>query len=597
MGFTFKVTTNSSRLHVRTGPSTDHTIVGKLSKGTVCHSDGQTSIDSIGRPWYHIDEGDYAGNWCCAKYCQKVSDDAVSQTNETVSPTVGSVQTKSDEEALKNAEAIADRIKYMIENRAMGNRNLAKSASMRLFGLPHQLIEHNDFRISDTSKLGRMFTETFIMDAPLIYLKPGKSNYLPGMSDEEKYAYTSLFTSLARDSDAKKSLANDIADLMNGDNLRYFDFSQSFANYIAQVNLLCRIGAVFLDLDNVKVPWVNSGDTTYGNYDWRYYTFQNTYNTTNFSTTDKAKTAGNLAAFIPNAIDKIDSMLEDDKYIQFYVDANVSFSEDASNSTTQSMINGFVDQISDIGKELQFASGVSGADISGLTTDVASSVDEVVQDIAKGRGVFSTFLKRLTGVGSQLLAGSNFLSPDVWSDSNYGKNYSFTISLSTPYGTKEAWYLNIFVPLMHLLAMALPVQTSANTYSAPFLVRAFSPGWFSCDMGIIDSIGISKGDDGSWTTSGLPSEIKVSISIKDLYANLALPEKYSIKDFFNNNGLLNFLMVNCGVDITKTGLDDKISVFANLFANTISDITKETTYGIWYNIQEELRNTISLYWG
>lgn len=594
MGFTFKVTTNTSNLNVRTGPDTTHQIVGSMPKGTMCHSDGQTSKDSIGRQWYHMDQGTYAGRWCCATYCTVTGQDPAA-TPATV-PAVN-VSTNSSAEGFKKAQAIKDRIQYMVDNRAAGNKNLAHSASMRLFGLPHQLIEHNDFRISDSSKLGRMFTETFVMDAPLIYLKPGKSNYLPGMSSEEKYAYTSLFTSLAKDSDTRKSLANEIADLMNSDDLRYFDFSQAFAEYLQQVNLLCRIGAVFLDLDKTPVPWANNATVTYGNYDWRYYTFQNIYDTASFTVSENAQKAGNLAAFVENAIGRVDSTLADDKYIQFYVDANASFSEDASNDTTSSMINGFVDQVSEIGKELQFASGVTGADISGLMNDVTGGVDDVIQDIAKGGGVFSTFLRRLTGVGSQLLAGSNFLAPDIWNDSKYGKNYSFTVSLSTPYGSKEAWYLNIYVPLMHLLAMALPVQTSANTYSAPFLVRVFCPGWFSCDMGIIDSIGLSKGDDGSWTTSGLPSEIKVSISIKDLYANLALPDGYSIKKFFNNNGLLNFLMVNCGVDITKTGLEDKIGVFANLFSNTISDVVSETTYGVWYNIQEGLRNTISLYYG
>ena len=168
MGFSFKVTTNSSNLHVRTGPDTTHTIVGKLSKGTQCHSDGQTSTDGSGRQWYHIDQGQYAGNWCCALYCTKTGDDPAQQANQV--PNVN-IPNNSSAESLNKAQAISDRIKYMVDNRASGNKNLANSASMRLFGLPHQLTEHNDPRISDTSKLGRMFTETFVMDAPLIYLK------------------------------------------------------------------------------------------------------------------------------------------------------------------------------------------------------------------------------------------------------------------------------------------------------------------------------------------------------------------------------------------------------------------------------------------
>lgn len=591
MGFSFKIST-SAGVNIRTGPATDYKKVGAVANGTKLHA------DKTSNGWFHIDQGSYTGNWCCGKYCTKLADDASTSTTTANSPTnkVDAVPKVSSAESIANAKGISDRISAMVNNANTRIKDLGIDASMRLFGLPHQLISHNDPRISETSKLGRMFTETFILDAPLIYLKPGTTNYLPGMSKEEKYAYTSLFTTLAGDSDAKKTLATEIASLMNDDDLRYFDFVQAFSLYIAHVNLLCRIGAVFLGIDKYQVPWVDKGNVTYGTYDWRYYNFDATYNTVSLSQTKAAEQATTLAGFIKNTISNIDTYLADDKYLQFYIDANASFSEDASNSTTQSMVNQFTDQLSDIGKELQFVSGFTGADVGNVMNEVTGGTDSLIKSIATGDGAISTMLKRLTGTSSQLLAGSNFLAPDVWSDSNYGKNYSFTVSLSTPYGNKESWYLNIFVPLMHLLAMALPVQTSANTYSAPFLVRAFSPGWFSCDMGIIDSIGIEKGGSGdAWSTSGLPNELKVSISVKDLFSNLALPDGYSIKKFFNNNGLINFLMVNCGVDITKTGLQDKLGVIANLFTNVIGDIVDETVQGIWYKSEERLRNLITLY--
>jgi hypothetical protein len=346
----------------------------------------------------------------------------------------------------------------------------------------------------------------------------------------------------------------------------------------------------------MKVPWVGSGDVTYGTYDWRYYTVDEAESPKSMTQSNAGKESKSLGAFVKDAVKSLDTALTDDRYVRFYVDASTSFSEGATNSTTQSMINQFTDQISAMGKELEFVSGFSGADISGVTDSVTGGVDSVIKSIANGDGAIATALKRLSGTSSQLLAGSNFLAPDVWGDSEYSKSYSFSLNLNTPYGTKESWYLNIMVPLMHLLAMALPVQTSANTYSAPFLVKAFAQGWFSCDLGIIDSISIEKGGSGdAWTSSGLPNELKVTVSIKDLYSNLALPDGYSITKFFNNDGLINFLMVNCGMDIRKTGLDDKINIITNLFTNSISDFVTESVSGIWYQLQDDLRGITSLY--
>ena len=54
-------------------------------------------------------------------------------------------------------------------------------------------------------------------------------------------------------------------------------------------------------------------------------------------------------------------------------------------------------------------------------------------------------------------------------------------------------------------------------------------------------------------------------------------------------------MVNCGVNIMKTGLDDKLAVITDIFTNSIKDIVTETVSGVWYNFQDDLRKLISLY--
>ena len=581
----YKVTTNEHGLNVRQSPSASSNRVSWLPKGKEIDVIG-TAPGPNGSTWLKLSDGSYVNG----KYCTKTSSDKPTTDNK-----VDPISTTQETDPV--VTAFSDKVKALMEDHNQALQKLASESSTRMFGLPHQLIAHNDSRISSTSNLGRMFTETFILDAPVIYLKPGVTNYLPGMDEQTKQGLTSVFLTMAGGVDVKETLANQVGELLNSGDMRYFEFKQDYARYVSQVNLLCRMGAVFLGIQDIKVPWLKSGNATYGNYDWRYYEFNPNKTAFSATSTQDANKLGALAAFAKQAITNIDNAIADDKkYIPFYIDANASFSEDASNSTTSSVLTQFTDSLSEASRELQFVSGYSGTDIKGIVTDTTASIDDVVNDVVKGDGAIAKLLKRLSSNTHQLLSGSNFLSPEVWGGSDYSKNYSFSISLSTPYGTKESWYLNIFVPLMHILAMALPVQTSANTYASPFLIRAFAPGWFSCDMGFITSIGLDKGGSGdAWTTSGLPNEIKVSITVKDLYSNLSLPDNYSFKDFFNNDGLINFLMVNCGVNIMHTGLDDKIAVITNLFTNSIKDAVKETVSGIWYNLQDDLRKHISLY--
>ena len=577
----YKVTTNEHGLNVRQYPSASSNRVSWLPKGKEIDVIS-TAPGPNGSTWLKLSDGSYVNG----KYCTKTSSDKPTTDNK-----VDPISTTQETDPV--VTAFSDKIKTLMEDHNQALQKLASESSTRMFGLPHQLIAHNDSRISSTSNLGRMFTETFILDAPVIYLKPGVTNYLPGLTESEKDGLTSVFLTIASGVDVKEQLANQINEIITSGDMRYFEFKQSYSRYISQVNLLCRMGAVFLGIQDTVVPWLKSGNATYGTYDWRDYKFNTNKLSQNVVVNQKGAKLGALAAF---AEDVIENITEDKTYIPFYVDANASFSEDASNSTTSSVLTQFTDSLSEASRELQFVSGYSGIDIKGKVDETTASIDDVVNDVVKGDGAIAKLLKRLTGNTHQLLSGSSFLSPEVWSGSDYSKNYSFSISLSTPYGTKESWYLNIFVPLMHILAMALPVQTSANTYASPFLVRAFAPGWFSCDMGFITSIGLDKGGSGdAWTTAGLPNEIKVSVTIKDLYSNLSLPDSYSIKDFFNNDGLINFLMVNCGVNIMNTGLDDKVAVITNLFKNSIKDVVKESVSGVWYSIQEDLRKLISLY--
>ena len=113
-----------------------------------------------------------------------------------------------------------------------------------------------------------------------------------------------------------------------------------------------------------------------------------------------------------------------------------------------------------------------------------------------------------------------------------------------PYGNRLAYYLDICVPLMHLLALGIPRQSSANTYSSPFLVKAYVEGVFTCNMGLVTNMTITRGaNDSSMTIDGLPTEVDVNITLQDLYCELTMTPQSSPLLFINNTSLIEYLAV------------------------------------------------------
>lgn len=455
--------------------------------------------------------------------------------------------------------------------------------SMRLFGVPHQFTKETDPRIGGTTNLGRCFAERIIMEAPIICLKPGKPKFLPGMSDTEKANF------LSRVKNAVGSGATIESD--TEDTIIYYEHESCYSEMMAKVNILCKLMAGFLGISKTPVPWAKN-NVTFGMYDWRYYTLKNQFGDVSYH-----KSSGNgPGAFIKDAI-KLSAKraMDDTEWVRFYVDSNASFSESNSNSTTTSVIESYTEKLEGIAKELDVISGIAGVDVQELAESSASSVDSFIQEHASGDGAIATMLSRISGATKQIISGGNFLIPEIWSQSEYNKNYSFSITLSTPYGCPEAWFLNIGVPLMHLLALSLPQQLSANTYKSPYLVKCYSPGWFNCNYGIIDSINIEKGADNSWSVGGLPNEVKVSLSVRDLYSTLSIPvEPYSKPATFMSSGMLEFLMVNCGCDITNQNITDRISIWSTILANNFVDRLTAKPYEIQQYFKSKIQGLFNV---
>lgn len=459
------------------------------------------------------------------------------------------------------------------------------NASNRMFGMPHQLLPHNDPRLTTGMDLGRVFAQTFLLEAPTVCIKPGIPKFLPGKTKSEKQAYFSsvLSASGGNSSDLEAILTDETEDT-----IQLYEHKGAFKEYMASVNIMAQSMARFLGIDKVEVPWANC---TFGNYNWMYYTLQ-------VQNGDEDSQSVSWKSWFRNiASDTFDGSISDDQYVRFYVDAGANYSSSINNSTTTSFLEQFTEKLESGAKELSVLAGLGMGDDSKLkeateasATGIADFVSSTLGSLPAGIG---TLFDRLASGASQIIKGGNYILPEIWNDSSYDKSsYSFSVILSTPYGHPLAWYLNCGVPLCFLLGLGTPRHLTANSYRSPFLLKCFSPGWWNCRLGIVDNIGIEQGSD-SWSAKGLSNEIKVSISIKDLYSNITIPR--NMAEFMENPGMMEFLGTICGIDITEQALDLKFGLWVQLIENTIRNYVTSKPYEIKYAISESIQSKLKLF--
>ena len=111
-------------------------------------------------------------------------------------------------------------------------------------------------------------------------------------------------------------------------------------------------------------------------------------------------------------------------------------------------------------------------------------------------------------------------------------------------------------------------------------------------MGMVESITIDKGPDQSWTAEGLPTQCKITLSIKDLYSQLMIPEPKASM-FFTNQGMMDFLGALCGVDLTMPNIVFKVKAIQALMIGKVTDIPnnlyREFTQSVYNKVQNLLR--------
>lgn len=475
--------------------------------------------------------------------------------------------------------------------------DLGKSGSnkcinnMRLFGLPYQFTSSVDPRYSGISSvIGRRFINNIIMDAPTVYIIPGKPVFLPGKNDKDSATSAMISAMNGKMEPLKAMLTNKPSDKM-----RYYDFESDYSEYIKYVNIMCRSAAAFLELH--ETINVKGKEVKLEQYDWKNYRWTSPHYTSAL-VSGTANLYGKTAKRVKGLIRDVTSFFKGGKkdttgeevefetetgiiegyqtsnFVQFYVDPASSAHEDASNATTTSQIKSALDSVSSQMKELEFVADSAGIEMSGLTEFTGSAV-QALGGLLGGNGSspIGTIISRIATTGATVIKGENIMIPEIYQNSDFTKDYTVTIHLKAPYGNKFGIYMDVLVPLLHLLALVIPKQSTANTYGSPFLIKAYFPGVFNCNLGIVTSIQIEKTvSSESWTTDGLPNEIDVTLQIKDLYSNLTLSPSTDPSLFLHNSSMIDYLATICGLSLIQPQIKNRVKLIIGSYLNALRDI-------------------------
>ena len=446
------------------------------------------------------------------------------------------------------------------------------SSLMGVFGAPYQFDENTDEKLEGT-EYGITYAQKILTRTPLLLITPGKASYMSDFKQSDKWASLSKLLGLnATDENDANQVT--ISDLIGGgtegqisDSGRYFTFDFAAEEYFKYVNPMCWAGAKFLGIENSKISVYNTSSSKQyklSEFNWKY-----AVNST------------------------IKKNIRAQETISFYVDSYTSSDEDFSNTTTESQIASKVNSFADIGRELQFLMGTSTGQVpdwmqpNNLESTLAD-MQEMSEKYLGGHQLLIDLAKNFATVAT----GGQLLFPEIWADHEYTKSYSVSLKLRTPDNDLLSWYLNIYVPLCHLVALTAPRQVSsdvANGYMSPFLIRAYLKGAFNCDCGIVTSLSISRGKEGSWTVNGLPTEVDVSMSFKDLYSMIILTQSDKTSWFMANTALMDYIACNCGVNINEPDIQRQLTMYFTLKKNEYLQLPNRT----WGMFTQELSNKIS----
>lgn len=472
---------------------------------------------------------------------------AVSITSTTDTTTTAST-------SLTNSELLSNYTSNYGGNTADSTEwsSLTISSLQGIFGMPYQYMPIADIRLNN-STFGYKYAEKIVSRMPLLVMVPGVPKFLAGYSNKYK---DSVISDIIKDEATGSTSAMEML-LQNPG--KYYGLQIDWVDYFNYVNPMCRAAARFLNIET----WAYHNSKTLDSYNWQ--------DEQNESIKAKLNYKGGVA---------------------FYINSENQVSESFANSTGQSAIAGKINGISDLGREMNFLMGTTsslfGAGVDSEVKSQSTDTNTTDKDLKTwdvewkkpAKSKIETMIGNLTNGMKTVIQGGKLIFPEIWNDSSFSRDYEVSIKLVSPDCDVTSLYINIIVPLIHLVCFTAPRSVSTNGYASPFLIRAFYKGMFNCDMGIITSLSINKGSEGCWSPAGIPTAVDVQFTIKELYGTMSISNNASNLEngLLNNITLMDYLANMCGININEPDFKRMLYFYYSMnYANKFHDLVKLNT--------------------
>lgn len=234
---------------------------------------------------------------------------------------------------------------------------------------------------------------------------------------------------------------------------------------------------------------------------------------------------------------------------------------------------GALKNATDAASNTNMLSKIVNKDFSGIMGDVASGAFSAVKSSLGGLGsLFGVSGALFNSEAGMIIKGEGrFMMPKVWSDSTYSRNYSINMKFRSPYGDRVSIFENTFIPLLFLIGLTSPRQAGFSSYTTPYYVKAYSKGLISCELGMISSLSITRGEDrNDRTIEGFFRTISVSLTIEDVMPTMSMSMSAGVFAPLKstNVGLKNYLTGLAGIDfIEREAFAHKLDVVPKLLSS------------------------------
>ncbi len=224
----------------------------------------------------------------------------------------------------------------------------------------------------------------------------------------------------------------------------------------------------------------------------------------------------NLINMLPKSASKGDFLDQNRTYIPFLCQRAITVSESFQNSTQEHPI------AAQLNSKAQEAESQKAGGGLGLITQVIGTQGSIGDQL---KGLANTIVQKAAGeavsnvaeLGLLMTGSGRALLPEMWGSSSYSRDYSIDFTFFSPSGDTVSIFENCYIPFSILLVLSNPLQTAKYLYTSPFVVKVFSKGLFSVNMGMITSMTVTRGQEkNDRTIYGYPRTLKINLSIKDL---------------------------------------------------------------------------------